>query len=336
MTLLLSELWALTCCRVPSFCSAIFLLSFRLFFVYKKYFLKRYSLELDVFLEGDYDLQGIFEDLEDLLNNVTAYAPNMTMGTDSTEINGIFGVISDFSEFSGALLDFLEIVDLIQDEIPSELMSVLRHASILSPSDTGCQQLSKTFKEYTERELGISDIDNPCDFLPQLKQKLNYSTDLLDQDNVTLQSLVEFSSALEDKISSFLGYDIDIEEAVRMFGMKSARRVMDAAKAFFLNKQGESGGRRLSAPGSYRRTKGDSYAHRSVGVMREVRRTFQDYALPDPHSHHRRLLVGGDKPLISFPLIDNLLELSFDVNFGDGAKQLLFSVDFDFDADPEE
>ena len=283
---------------------------------------------LDVFLEGNYDLQGIFGDLQDLLENITAFAPEMTLGANSTQLSGLFGVISDLSQFSSALVEFLEIVDLIEAEIDPELMAVLRHASVLSPSELGCQQLSSTFTEYTETLLGISNVSNPCDFLPEIKQKLNYSADLLNQDNVTLQNLVEFSGKLQNKIDIFFGYEFDdVEKIVKMFGMKSARRLMDAIKEYLLEDQAGNDRRRLSS--SYDQTRDDSYTQRSMGVMREVRRTFQEYASPVQYNH-RRLLDNGGDPLLSLT-VNDLLRLSFDVNFGGGAKVLLFSIDFDVD-----
>ena len=49
--------------------------------------------------------------------------------------------------------------------------------------------------------------------------------------------------------------------------------------------------------------------------------------------NHRRLLDNKDDPPLSLT-VNDFLRLSFDVNFGGGAKALLFSVDFDFDVDP--
>ena len=66
--------------------------------------------------------------------------------------------------------------------------------------------------------------------------------------------------------------------------------------------------------------------------MRTVRNAGDSRAL----RHRRRLQEEEEeeeKPLISFPILDGLLTLNFDFNFGDGEKTLLFGVEFAFDSD---
>ena len=77
------------------------------------------------------------------------------------------------------------------------------------------------------------------------------------------------------------------------------------------------------------------HKHKSEAMKRgSVMRAVRNIVSPREVRQRRRLEEEEEEaPLISIPLLDDLLTLTFDFNFGGEKKQLLFGVEFSFDSD---
>ena len=58
----------------------------------------------------DLSLDTLFANLTDLLDEVANYTPSLNAGDSPTALGGLFDIVSDISQFGGALEDFLLLV----------------------------------------------------------------------------------------------------------------------------------------------------------------------------------------------------------------------------------
>jgi len=78
----------------------------------------------------------------------------------------------------------------------------------------GCSDPSESFTTYTFTLLSdvLQDLDqadfSPCEYLPQLQQKLFLTASL--SENVTFESLVVVSDSLQTELQSYFGNNTDL------------------------------------------------------------------------------------------------------------------------------
>lgn len=205
----------------------------------------------------------------------------------------------------------------VRNLIPPEVRSLVRHADNLL--QYGCRKefISLHFTEYSYAllSLGISIEDyDPCDYIGEIQQALGY-TSSVDEDASFLDFVVlpeDLKMSLEEIFGSS-GVPIDGQFLLGELSNLSARRLLTFIREFFTDNN--SGGRRLrrNTPQSVSRGR----------VIQAVRGR-------DPEITQRAL--QGEAPAFSLA-VNELLTISMDYNFGDGAKELLFGLAFGFQSD---
>lgn len=91
----------------------------------------QFDVNLEAFV-GDFDLNGVFNDLTDLLGNMSDYAPDFVTGETPSAVSGILNTAKQAKDFSGGLGKFITLVETVTDLVPSELRSgVSKHANLL-------------------------------------------------------------------------------------------------------------------------------------------------------------------------------------------------------------
>ena len=68
-----------------------------------------FDVGLDIFLD-QYGLDDVFSSLTDLLTKIADHAPDLQAGDSSSAVNGLLGVIEDFSDFSDGLQQFIDLI----------------------------------------------------------------------------------------------------------------------------------------------------------------------------------------------------------------------------------
>lgn len=82
-------------------------------------FMFDFDVGLDTFLEsspggssfGSNTLDGLFENVTNLLGSITAYAPDLTAGSSSSAFSGLLDVVQDFQDLVGGLGNFTDLVE---------------------------------------------------------------------------------------------------------------------------------------------------------------------------------------------------------------------------------
>lgn len=230
----------------------------------------------------------------------------------------------------------------------------MKHAALLT-KDGGCTNPSANFVEFTyalmpsEVKSNVTAEDfSPCDYIGQIQEALNYTNNA--KSGVSFANLVTVPVALQDKLQGIFGSGVQItgEWLLEQFSSPSVFKLLKFIGNFFTdnsnspgnfpNTTGTSSRRRLITNTHNRhRLKGGaspirkSEAMKRGGVMRAVRNKMA------PHDTHKGRHLQEDeeeeKPLFALPLLDGMLTLTFDFNFGGGQKQLMFGVEFSFDSD---
>jgi hypothetical protein len=294
---------------------------------------------------------------------ITAFSPDLQVGSTPSAVSGFFQIIDEFKDFAGALTNFTDLFNEVNALVPSEIRSVVRQASRLS-TDGGCVEASTTFSTYaydlleSEGLLNVSTTLSTfrvCEYLPQLQKALNYSVTA--SSSVSYLDLVVIPSALNTTLQSYFGEELDFggsfvsiamcqvhiwldvfsiailtaspffynSQLLENFGILSTRRLMNFIHKFLLSSgDGETAGRRLKS--STER----SQVTKRGSVMRAVRNSM--LPLVESPNPSRRLQTTQDEPLFELELND-LLSIYLDFNIGDGQKTLMLGLNFHFFSD---
>jgi hypothetical protein len=217
---------------------------------------------------------------------ITAFSPDLQVGSTPSAVSGFFQIIDEFKDFAGALTNFTDLFNEVNALVPSEIRSVVRQASRLS-TDGGCVEASTTFSTYaydlleSEGLLNVSTTLSTfrvCEYLPQLQKALNYSVTA--SSSVSYLDLVVIPSALNTTLQSYFGEELDFggsfvsiamcqvhiwldvfsiailtaspffynSQLLENFGILSTRRLMNFIHKFLLSSgDGETAGRRLKS-----------------------------------------------------------------------------------------
>jgi hypothetical protein len=257
-------------------------------------------------------------------------------------VEGLFGIVSQVSNFSEALQEFISLVEQVETLVPVEIRSVIRQIDLLSQN--GCTNPSSTFASYTfdllvaedlltEAEADLSTYQ-PCDHIAKIQKAFDYTTSVSVED-VDLKSLVVIPDDLKTSIANIFGSELDIQSILDLFQTKSLRRLLNFVSEFLtpsdLNAASKLSGRRrllsqassipLSVPFSEM-----SPHQKRLDLIRDVRGTGDTLV----QRHRRRSLE--ETSIITIPVGD-YLSIGFSFNFGDGNKEILLTAAFDFKAD---
>ena len=193
-------------------------------------------LDSAAFGNGKAALEDVLNDVTSVLVQISDYAPALSMGSDATPVGGLFKVISQASNFVGALQEFLAIVEEVDALIPTEVRSVVRHAGLLSKN--GCKDPSASFIEYSRALLGANSTGDfrPCDHLAEIQNALfNDTSTPVAAEEVSFQTLVVVPSDLAERLSELLGGEADGELLLDLFGSKSLSRLISFVVDFLSN-----------------------------------------------------------------------------------------------------
>jgi len=172
------------------------------------------DLDLDAFLDKSVmgensTVDSLFGALTGVLDEVAAYGPNIFVGADSTQINDIFDVVSEVSDFATGLGDFISLVTEVRRLIPPEIRSVVRQAR----SSLGCASPSKSFANYAYNELSTRNLINdavvtrelfdPCQYIGEIQQVLNYTS--TGSEVATFTDLVTLPNSLVTSLEAYFG-----------------------------------------------------------------------------------------------------------------------------------
>ena len=228
----------------------------------------------------------------------------------------------------------------MQNLIPPEIRPVIKHAAYLSRRE--CSDGSETFTDFAYTALRnaavvpdnvTKEVFSPCDYLPHLQQVL-FSTDNLDA-NVTYETLVVVPESLNNSLYELFGGEMEIngpfvsyDVSLKLFTCSTiSQSLCNLAK--LLDNFGHMSLRRFinffndlfSVTANGRRLQGSQQKSPSMIKGALVR------AVRQPDHIARELLCGAPLFMIE---INQYITLTFDFNFGDGRKDLLFGVLFTF------
>ena len=250
----------------------------------------------------------------------------------------MFDIINQVKEFGSSLQKFLELVDDVTNLIDPKFRSVVKNAEFLS-KDGGCIAPSVKFTADIYEELSDEirsnvtlDNFNPCDYIGDIQAALNFTPIL--QPATSFTELVTVPPELEAKLINIFGDELEFtgEWLLNQFGSTSVSKLLAFIGNNFImdNSMSETelapNRRRLKSGGAIPHHH-KSEAMKRGSVMRAVRHAD---APPAIISRPRHL---EETPLITLPLFDNLLTLTFSFNFGNGQKSLSFGIDLLFDSD---
>jgi len=159
------------------------------------------------------DISGsVFNDLTELLRDFASFGPDLTAGSNSLPIEGLFGVVQDVSDFASALGEFSSLVQAMSELIPPEVRSVVRHANRLSKDGCLDSSLSVSFTEYvfdllTEKGLldpsAPRDDFNPCEHVGQIQVALGYTSSVLT--DASFADLVVLTDEMQIRLEKYFG-----------------------------------------------------------------------------------------------------------------------------------
>lgn len=207
----------------------------------------------------------------------------------------------------------------------------MKHAALLT-KDGDCIDPSVNFADFTYELLPnvitstVTREDfSPCEYVQDIQEALNFTNSATS--DVSFADLVTLSGDLEEKLRDIFGSGVQFtgEWLLDQFGSPSVFKLLNFIGNLFTDNSNSPENRRLKG-GAVPYHK--SEAMKRGGVMRAVRNA----AAPRDLRRGRRL-QEEEEPLFALPLLGDLLTLTFDFNFGDGQKSLLFGVDFSFDSD---
>ena len=302
------------------------------------------DVDLAIFLEGQLGgndgLEPVFDDLSNLLNNISQYGPNFTMtNTSSSAVEGLFAIVEQVEDFAGGLSKFIDIVGDVQDLLDPQVLSLMRHVGRLSKN--GCTSLSDSFASFSHDLLynsnpqlfsGTLEEFDPCQYLGEIQHVLFETAEIAD--DVTLDNLVAIPGSLDTKISEVFGTQLDINEIIDFFQTTSLRRLMNFISEFLADNSNidSSRRRRLSSQApSVPLAQGmdcNSMHRRRLDLIHDVRKTGNTLL----ERHRRRNL---EETVIATIPVGDYLKISFSFNFGDGVKEVLIKAEFDFQSGEE-
>ena len=303
------------------------------------------DLDLEVFLDGgafgggETGLDQIFDFATTLLQNISSYGPELNLAQNPAAVNGLFNIVNQASDFSGALTEFLSLVDEVQNLIPRDLQPFVRQINQLSISG-GCINPSSTFTNYTFDLLVAEGLLTgeeaniqtylPCKYLGKIRKAFNL-TDTIEEVS-DLQSFVVFSDTLTTKFEDIFGVEFDTQEILRLFETKSLLRLVQFFSAFLAPSEESTdnevmvrrrlGSSQIPLSGS-RATK-----HRKrLDLFRHIR----GYQTTQIASHRH----VEESTIVSFDVGD-YLQISVGYDFGDsGDKEVTLTAKFSFDTNDE-
>lgn len=172
---------------------------------------------------------------------------------------------------------------------------------------------------------------NPCDYIGDIQAALNFTPIL--QPATSFKELVTVPPVLEEKLVNIFGNELEFtgEWLLNQFGSTSVSKLLVFIGNNFIMDTSMS---EAELAPNRRRLKSGAIPHhhkseamKRGSVMRAVRHADAPPAIISRHRHLEEM------PLITLPLFDDLLTLTFSFNFGNGQKSLSFGIDLLFDSD---
>lgn len=213
-----------------------------------------FDVDLAEFI-NQFDLDALFGNLTDLLNEIVSYGPALGTGDTSTAVSGLLDVLGEAADFVRGLEDFKDLVqngeasshlfcfgtlDSLSNSdgfcllvclfkvttlIPQEVRAVARHASLLTRD--GCSDPSTSFIDYAFDLIegsvvpAINRADfNPCNHINDIQQALGY---IPSANPSSFEDLVVLPDGLRSKLEEFFGNEtaFDSEFLLQQLGTLS-------------------------------------------------------------------------------------------------------------------